>query len=340
MITHVGIVRDHSASMKNLTSAAKDDYNATLEEMKKQDNTFNNVYISVVECGVGYNAEVKTAYQNVKARMLSTMSNYVADGGGTPLYDSVMKTIEILLYNERNRFSIINEGVAFLVIITTDGFENRSRTTAAQLAEMIRKLNSTDLWTFVFRVPKGHKQNIIQIGVSENNVLEWEQTTEALKQASNATISSAAKYFDGRSRGVTSTQSFYTTDLTNITISKIKKELTDITSKIMIESVWSIDEGTAIKYFCDIHFGEYQVGYAYFELTKSEKVQRYKNIVIKHKKSGKYYGGHEARTILGLPDYEVKVNPGDHHQYEVYIQSTSLNRKLVPKTKVLYWKAK
>jgi hypothetical protein len=94
-----------------------------------------------------------------------------------------------------------------------------------------------------------------------------------------------------------------------------------------------------IREFCEETFGEYRIGSAYYQLTKPEKLQETKKICIKHLKSGKTYTGSYARTVLGLPSYgEVKIAPKDHGQYEIFIQSTSVNRKLIGDTRLLYYK--
>ena len=42
--------------------------------------------------------------------------------------------------------------------------------------------------------------------------------------------------------------------------------------------------------------------------------------------------------MIGLPaSGTVRVNPGQFSQFEIYIQSTSINRKLVAGTNLLYW---
>ena len=49
------------------------------------------------------------------------------------------------------------------------------------------------------------------------------------------------------------------------------------------------------------------------------------------------YTGGEARNFIGLPFGERgKIKPKLFDEYEVFIQSTSSNRKLMPETKFLY----
>lgn len=42
--------------------------------------------------------------------------------------------------------------------------------------------------------------------------------------------------------------------------------------------------------------------------------------------------------MIGLPlDRNARLHPGDHGEYDIFIQSESVNRKLVAGTGVLYW---
>jgi len=82
----------------------------------------------------------------------------------------------------------------------------------------------------------------------------------------------------------------------------------------------------------------YRKGSAYFQLTKPESVQNYKQILVQEKTTGKVYSGANARQLLGLPDYEVKVSPASHDKYNIFIQSTSVNRNLVPGTLLIVLK--
>lgn len=51
------------------------------------------------------------------------------------------------------------------------------------------------------------------------------------------------------------------------------------------------------------------------------------------------YSGEWVRETLGLPKFgEVKVEPGNHGNWDIYVQSASTNRKLVRGTKLVYLK--
>jgi len=72
---------------------------------------------------------------------------------------------------------------------------------------------------------------------------------------------------------------------------------------------------------------------------KPEKVvQDYKKIIIRNKYHGATYQGAAARQLLNLPTQgNISLRPGDHGDWDIYIQSTSNNRILPPGTTVLYW---
>jgi hypothetical protein len=77
----------------------------------------------------------------------------------------------------------------------------------------------------------------------------------------------------------------------------------------------------------------YQLGEAYYQLMKPEIIQVRKKVAIWY--NNYVYTGKDARDLIGLPDYDIKVKPADYPGYEIFIQSTSLNRKLIAGTRVL-----
>ncbi len=83
----------------------------------------------------------------------------------------------------------------------------------------------------------------------------------------------------------------------------------------------------------------YIPGSVFYQLTKTEKIQPQKMVLIMKKGGKGIYGGDEARGLIGLPaseDWiEAKVKPGNHANFEIFVQSSSINRKLVRGTKVL-----
>ncbi|WP_405015250.1 hypothetical protein [Kitasatospora sp. NBC_01539] len=102
-----------------------------------------------------------------------------------------------------------------------------------------------------------------------------------------------------------------------------------------------VDRQTPIRDFVTSAGHPYKTGCAFYELSKREKVQGGKQLAVAEKDpatgrtTGRVFSGPEARMLLGLPKSEATVEPGDNPSYTVFVQSTSVNRKPVPGTKLL-----
>ncbi len=336
MKQYIGISRDHSRSMWNISKAAARDYNANILAIQEAARTNNlDTIVSVVKCGVGYQARVDREIINSNVHILQPIreSAYVADGSGTPLWDSVGDLIETL----SSVPDVTDPEVSFLVMVITDGEENYSKKwSAARLSQKIRELQASDRWTFVFRVPRGYGAHLARFGIPEGNILEWDQTDRGVAVASAATNSAMSSYFSNRSQGLKSTTKFYA-DLSNVSLSEVRHTLDDISGKVQKIYVRPQDDGASIRLFIEGKRIPYQIGSVFYQLTKTEKVQEAKQICICDKNSGAIYTGYAARDLLGLPHYgAVKLAVGSLGQYDVFVQSTSVNRRLVGNTTVLY----
>lgn len=250
---------------------------------------------------------------------------YLTPDGQTALFDGVGAAIEGLDYH-------VQEPV--LIVTITDGYENASHNyTATRLMDRIRQLQSTDWWTFVFQVPASSVEQMARLGVPAGNIRAWDQTVGGLRETSLATQTGYAHYFDQIARGAKSIQNFYhTTDLSHLTVREVGK-LEDVTQKFTRLPVIREEE---IRDLVEHHLGRYVLGSAYYQLTKREKIQQHKAIILGAKNSRTLWGGHEVRATLGLPTYgDGKVTPGNHANYDIFVQSTSTNRKLVRGTTLL-----
>lgn len=341
MITCVGISRDHSASMRPITVVAAKDYNECISSIKdaalreKQDT-----FVSVVESGAGNSNLVRLVERSKYIEKFTPMpeSSYIANGTGTPLFDSVGELIE-LFESESENFGWPNHNRVFLIMVITDGLENASRRwNGPSLAKKIAELQGTDRWTFTFRVPKGHKKGLVRLGIPEGNILEWEQTVSGMETSTRATSAAVSNYFSGIKSGVTSTKSFYV-DLSSVSSSDVKTTLVSIPrNKIVVTRVMNGDP-LIIKNYVNFVYGKesFEVGSFYYQLTKSERVQENKNIIIYDGNLGVYYTGRNARDLLGIPySGTIHLLPSKHSSnYDIFVQSTSHNRKLVVGTEVL-----
>ncbi len=321
--------------MYTIAKAAARDYNSNILAIKEAAQTNNlDTIISVVKCGVGVRASIDREIINSNVQVLQPIpeASYIADGHGTPLFDSVGELIEIMSAVP----DASNQEVSFLVMIITDGQNNVERKwTAQKLSNKIQELQATDRWTFVFRVPRGYRSALVRFGIPEGNILEWDQTERGVAAASTATNAAMTSYFTDRKRGVGSTTKFYA-DLSKVSLNEVKQNLDDISGKVKKFFVKPQEHGAAIRAFVEQH-APFQIGSAFYQLTKTEKVQEAKQICIADKNTGAIYTGYSARDLLGLPHYgAITLVPQKTGNFDVFVQSTSVNRKLVGGTTVLY----
>jgi hypothetical protein len=178
-----------------------------------------------------------------------------------------------------------------------------------------------------------------QFQVEPGNVREWEQTDAGITQATVATSQSMNSYFTSRARGVTSTNAFYA-DMSNVSTADVQKALVDVSSQVHIWTVPAHQHDIQIRTFCEQQSGKpFLRGAAFYELVKSEKeVQDYKQILIRDRQTGAVYGGDSARQLLNLGNVygTIKLRPGYLGKWDIFIQSTSMNRKLTANSRVIY----
>lgn len=339
MKNYIGISRDHSGSMSMIVEAAARDYNDNIAAIKEGATEQDiDTIVSVVKCGAGRPAAVVREVINSNVHMLKPIPPraYIADGNSTPLFDSVGDLIEQL----ESVPDADNPEVSFVVMVITDGGENSSRKwTGQSISRKIKELQATDRWTFAFRVPRGYKRELTQFGIHEGNILEWDQTDKGAEKATMATRSAVKSFYAARASGVTSTDKFYA-DLSTTSLKEVKTSLVDISKEVDVYVVDAKNDGVQIRDFVEAQGVTYSKGCAFYMLSKTEAVQDYKQIAIRDKQSGAVYSGYAARNMLGLPQSgEVKLAPGQHGQYEIFIQSTSFNRKLVKGTNLMVWTA-
>ena len=97
-----------------------------------------------------------------------------------------------------------------------------------------------------------------------------------------------------------------------------------------------VDVPTDIKTFVENTGARFKKGMGFYELTKAEDVQETKEVILRDKISGDMFTGKDARNLIGIPygtRGRVKMRDG---KYDIFIQSTSNNRKLVDGTRFLY----
>lgn len=112
----------------------------------------------------------------------------------------------------------------------------------------------------------------------------------------------------------------------------LSKRSTSVGSRFQ---VLEVDADTSIKEFVEKNGLPFTQGRGFYEFTKKEEIQEYKEVVAQNRASGAIITGIRARKVLDIGEGRVVVKPTvDSHTG--FIQSTSVNRKLKAGTKFLY----
>lgn len=106
--------------------------------------------------------------------------------------------------------------------------------------------------------------------------------------------------------------------------------------------IMTVDENCAIKEFVENNGIKFKKGRGFYELSKAETVQQYKEVIMMDRETGEMFNGSQVREELGLQPQSEKggVNERLHKdatkKFRVFVQSTSVNRKLIAGTTFLY----
>ncbi len=328
-INHVLFVVDGSGSMGHLSKDVVTVFDNQIRELavlSKQVNQETRVSVYM------FDDRVQNLIFDMDVLRLPSLADLYEIGGQTALIDATMKGIEDLqqtcqLYGDH----------AFLAFVLTDGGENASyKYGAPQLKAAIEKLS--DSWTFVTFVPNQvNKFAAEKFGFPKENISIWSTDKAGLKDTGNIMREVATNYMKARSTGVRSMKNVFQIDVTKLSDAIVRKTLTKL--KPSEYTLLPVGKDGPIKEFVESFLKvPYVQGSAYYNLMKPEKIQASKQVIVQSKKNGAVYSGQEARDLLGLPDTEVKVAPAQHADFNIFVQSTSLNRKLIGGTNVLIMK--
>lgn len=328
-INHIALVLDASASMsghKDQLISIADAQIAHLARRSKEldQETRVTVYTfdSAVTCAI---------YDRDVLRLPSIAGHYKV-GGNTALIDAVLKSQDDLamtpeIYGEH----------AFLTFVLTDGEENSSRGNANGLASRLMALPSH--WTVAVMVPNQQgKHEAKRFGFPADNIAIWDTTSKAGLEEVGAKIRQATEaWMFQRKSGVRGSRSLFSmgADVLNVNAVNAAGLAPLARGKYIVVPVVYDSPVSDFVQACGLKF---TLGSCFYQLTKTETIQPHKDIAVLEKATGKVYAGAGARGVIGLPDSEVRVKPDYNPLFDVYVQSTSTNRKLIAGTKLLVLK--
>lgn len=325
-INHIALVIDSSASMGGLTADVVKVADAQIEYLARRSKELDQetritVYV--------FNDSTTCLVYDKDVLRMPSLRGLFRPVGMTALIDASAKAIDDLsktpeLYGDH----------AFLVYVITDGQENRSRLNKpSDLANRISRLN--DNWTVAVFVPdQNGKFEAKKFGFPSDNIAIWDTTSHGFSEVGRVIRQATDSFMNARSTGVRGSRNIFSLDTASISKQAVANSL-DRLHPGQYRMADIKKEGPIAPFVEKLTKRPYKLGEAFYQLSKTEKVQAQKSIALYDIKSHAVYIGNEARHMLGLPDHEVKVAPASHPDFWIFVQSTSVNRKLVPGTKLL-----
>lgn len=328
-INHIAFVLDESASMsyrKNELIKVADEQIRYLAQRSKEvdQETRATVYT--------FSDRIRCVFYDKDVLRLPSLRSHYNPNGMTALIDATLKSQDDLALTPE-----IYGDHAFLTFVLTDGAENVSRTKPSTLQARLERLPSH--WTVAVLVPdQASKWEAKKFGFPADNIAIWDTTSKIGLENAVGTIRTATDNFmTMRSQGVRGSRSIFSTDITAVNATTVAQAgLRALEpSAFTISLVQPSDPVEIRSYVQGRLLRHYQTGRAYYQLTKTETIQEKKQLAVFDKKTGKVYIGQQARDLVGLPNEAARVKPNYNPDYDIFVQSTSVNRKLVPGTKLL-----
>ena len=329
VINHVVFVLDESESMNTHKQAlirVADGEIAHLAERSKE--LAQETRVSIYTFSYGTN--IRCVIFDMDVLRLPSIAEFYRPNGLTALASAT-----VLAYDDLGQTFQKYGDHAFLMYVLTDGMENDS--SYADRAILPKKIaNRPDNWSMGFLVPDEKGVGYAtKIGIPRDSVTIWNaQSATGMTEVGSVLREATERFMQGRAKGVRGTQSVFSTGADAVNRVTVMGTLTPLRPESYM--LVPVPMETAIRPFVEEQCGlTYTVGMAYYQLNKTETIQSQKPIAVVEKATGKAYSGPQARDLIGLPSMTVRVRPSYNADYDIFVQSTSVNRKLIPGTRLL-----
>lgn len=332
IINHIGLLLDASTSMarhaQNLIKVADSQIEHLARRSKELDQeTRISVWIFADP------RRFQCVVWDKDVLRLPSIAPYYSTNGNTALIDATLQAVSDLAETPE-RYG----DHSFLLYAMTDGEENASSARPHALSARLSGLPGN--WTLAALVPNANGvHEAKRFGFPAGNIEVWDTTSTLGAEEAGGHIRRATDaYMQARASGIRSTTTLFKTDASTVNALTIQqaglKALTH-NAYVLIPVPREVD----IRGFTEECGLGYVVGRGFYELNKTETIQPQKEIaVVERAGRSNVYVGRDARQLIGLPDMAVRVKPDYNREYAIFVQSTSVNRKLLPGTRYLYLK--
>lgn len=325
-INHIALVLDASGSMWTRRAELVKVADAQIAYLAKRSEELDQETRITVYT---FNSRVECVFYDKDVLRLPSIKEFYSPRGNTALIDATLKSQDDL-----SKTAQLYGDHSFLTFVLTDGEENASSRSPYDLNSYLPHL--LDNWTVAVLVPdQRSKFEAKKFGFPADNIAIWDATTNKGFVEAGETIRRATdNYFTLRSQGIRGSRSIFSMGADTLNKKAVKAAKLIALPKGTFQLL-PVDRAFPIREWVQEQGFSFTLGCAFYQLTKTESIQPQKNIAIMEKKSKKVFVGREARDMLGLPDMEVRVKPQYNPDFDVFVQSTSVNRKLVPGTNLL-----
>lgn len=276
-----------------------------------------------------FSNDVRCAVYDMDVLRLPSIRQIYRPNGMTALIDASMLAIEDLATTPEKYGDH-----AFLIYVFTDGMENCSRTHYNRLFDRISRL--PDHWSLGVLVPDRRAESeAARFGFPPNSIAIWNTTSDAGVIKGVSTVRQATERFmKGRAEGVRGSRNIFSTGADAVNSATIRSaSLTPLSPGSFL--LIPVDLEGPIREFVHRCGYAYRTGKAFYQLNKTEKIQGHKELAVVKRATGQVYRGPQVRDLVGLPNQDTRVKPSFNPEYDIFVQSTSVNRKLIPGTKLL-----
>jgi len=333
LVNHIAVELARSGSMGSIRKEVIDVFNKQLKTI--QTNATQSGQETWLSYYTFHSTVDKPLYFAKQAQAVPKLTSKTYTlGGTTALLDAVGRSVtDLSKVKGANK-----DHVSFLIIVITDGEENASKKyKPATLKKLLAGVQKTGRWSLAFLAPKSGVKALTKLGIPAGNIQDWSATAKGAREMGERVARGLDTFYAARGQGQRAVSKFFTTDMTGVDVTEVQGKLTESTADF---THWLVDAAGSIRDFVNGKLTggkQYEKGRGYYELTKPETVQEQKTIAIMDRGTNAIYVGPAARAMLGLPySGSVKVKPGSHGNFAIFVESTSVNRVLVKGTTLLY----
>lgn len=325
---HVAVIIDRSASMNGIMDQTVKVFNNQIKFLRDI-SILNDQETRISVYTFDNNTECLISDVDV-ARPMEI--GKITTRGATALLDSCKLAIE--------DFNLLPQKYgdhSFVIYLLTDGEENVSKTTPEEFKRMIKNL--PDNFSVCGFVPNNNGVRYLEaFGIPSGNIDKWDATERGVEEVGRKFEKSMSNYYATRSAGGRKVVDMLK-DLDKVTVKDVQRVAVKVDNfKVVRNAVPK--KSVEIRPMLENLFGssfQYKIGNAYYELVKRETIQKSKSVAVRDRITGDVFVGYDARQLLGLPDHDTQVDPpAKTDKWQIFVQSQSVNRNIIPFQHVIY----